>query len=738
MKKFLLALTIAAPIIGFSQWKTTSLGNAGVKEGKEKIEAAGLYSLDTQVLKQQLANVPARFSNLPGNIISIPNANGEMEKFEVWEASNFTPALQAKFPEIRAYVGLGIDDPNAYLRFSLSPAGIQTMTLRAGTSEFIEPYTVDGSKYIVFDSKSHRNQGDVPFECSTPETSALVNDSEDLVVASKSSTGVFKTFRLAQSVTGEYSQYFGGTMTGAMGGINATMTRVNGVFEKDFAVQLILVDNNEDVVYLNASTDPYTNPNNIGTTQSQLQSTLNSVIGANNYDIGHIFHRTGGGGNAGCIGCICNNANKGQGYTSPGSGGPEGDNFDIDYVAHEMGHQLGANHTFTFGYEGTSAQVEPGSGSTIMGYAGITAYNVQAHSDDYFTYKSILQVQVNLQNKPCANNTTLSNQAPVVDAGEDYDIPKGTAFVLTGSATDPDGDTLEYGWEQNDVGNGSTTDANSRVSFTKTAGPNFRSNPYLTEPVRYTPRFDYVLLNDVTSVESWWRTKWEAVTTVARQFNFTLTARDNNPEGGQTNTDAMRVFVRDAGPFMVTNPIQSQDVSLSGNSMLVEWDVAGTDADPINTSDVKISLSTDNGATFTVLAESTPNDGSETVTIPTGTVAIGNCRILIEAVGNIYYAVSRPFNFTGQMGVADVSSNTAIGIYPNPNNGQFYVKAGNVSKGDIKTTIFDTAGRLVYSQTKNHNGGSLNQSYNVKLPVGVYMVVIESADGKTTDKLIIK
>ncbi len=737
MKKFLLALAFATPIVGFSQWKSTNLGNATVKEGKQNIKAAGLYSLDTQVLKQQLTNAPARFSNLPGNIISLPNADGKMESYEVWEASNFAPGLQAKFPEIRSYVGIGIDDPNAYLRFSMSPAGVQTMTLRAGKSEFIEPYTVDGNKYIVFDSKAHRNQGDVPFECSTPETSALVNDSEDLVNANKSSVGVFKTFRLAQSVTGEYTQYFGSTVADAMGGINATMTRVNGVFEKDFAVQLILVDNNDEVVFTNASTDPYSNPGNIATTQVQLQNTLNSVIGPDNYDIGHIFHRSGGGGNAGCIGCICSNANKGKGYTSPGTGGPEGDNFDIDYVAHEMGHQLGANHTFTFGYEGTSAQVEPGSGSTIMGYAGITSYNVQAHSDDYFTYKSILQVQTNLQSRPCANNSTLTNQAPIVDAGSDYNIPNGTAFVLTGSATDPDGDTLEYGWEQNDTGTGSTTNANSRVSFTKTTGPNFRSNPYETEPVRYMPRFDYVLFNDVTSAESWWRTKWEAVTSVARQFNFTLTARDNNAEGGQTNTDAMVVIVKNVGPFKVTNPVNDQDVDLGTNTMLVEWDVAGTDANDINTANVKISLSTDQGDTFTVLSASTPNDGSEIVTIPTGTVATEKCRILIEAIDNIYYAVSRPFNLTGTMGVSDVN-NMAIGLYPNPNNGQFFVKANNVSKGEIKTTIFDAAGRVVYNQTKNHNGGNLDQSYNVKLPVGVYVIVIESADGKTTDKLVIK
>lgn len=735
MKKVLLALVLALPIVGFSQWKTANLGKVEVKEGKEMIEAAGLYSFDNEVFKQQLANAPERFSGQSGKIISIPNAEGKMEKFEVWEASNFTPTLQAKFPEIRAYVGIGIDDPNAYLRFGLSPQGISTMTLRAGKSEFIEPYTVDGNTYIVFNSKSHRNSGEIPFECKTDDTAALSTELGDIASGNKASNGVFKTFRLAQSTTGEYGQYFGG-LAGAMAAINITLTRVNGVFEKDIAVQLILVDNNEDVVFIDPNTDPYSPPSGMGQWQNQLEATLNNIIGFANYDIGHLFGRSGGGGNAGCIGCICN-AGKGRGYTSPGQGGPEGDNFDIDFVAHEYGHQLGANHTFSFNYEGTGANVEPGSASTIMGYAGITSFNVQAHSDDYFTYKSIQQIQNNLQNKPCAINTPLDNEAPIVNVGATYNIPTGTAFVLTGTATDPDNDPLVYNWEQYDSGTNATTGANSRVSFTKTIGPNFRSNPHETTPVRYMPKFEYVLTRDVDTTENYWRTKWEAVTTVTRTFNFTFTARDNHVGGGQTATANLKVNVRDAGPFKVTNPVENQDVPLNSNTMLVEWSVLGTDQAPINTSHVRILLSTDDGASFTEVVASTENDGSETITIPAGTVAGSTMRIMIEAIDNIYYAVSRPFKFSGTMGVTDLDAST-VGLYPNPNKGQFFLKANNVAQGTVKTAIYDTSGKLVYSQDQNHFGGSLNQSYNVKLPTGVYMVTIETASGTTTHKLVIK
>lgn len=740
MKKVLFALALALPLAGFSQWKTTSVRNAEVKQGKEEIKAAGFYSFDKQIFSQQVANAPERFSNQPGKIISIPNAEGKMESFEVWEASNFEPELQAKFPEIRSYIGIGLDDPYAYLRFSLSPQGIQTMTLRPGSSEFIEPYTVDNSAYIVFNSKEHRQKGALAFECTTDETSALSNELMDLVGSTeKSSAGVFKTFRLAQSCTGEYGTYFGGTVAGAMAGVNATLTRVNGVFEKDFAINLILIANNDQVIFTNPNTDPYSPPSGMDSWPNQLRTTLNNVIGVANYDIGHLYGRSGGGGNAGCIGCICSDANKGTGYTSPGTGGPEGDNFDIDYVAHEYGHQIGANHTFSVYYEGTGANVEPGSASSIMGYAGITSYNVQAHSDDYFTYKSIQQVQTNVQNKPCAVNTTInSNGTPTADAGIDYNIPAGTAFKLTGVGTDPNGDTLVYNWEQYDSGNQSTTNANSKVFFTKTVGPNFRSIPHKTVPYRYMPAFDYVLNMDVTQNQPYWQTKWEAITTVARAFNFSFTVRDNNPAGPQTATDLMKVTVRNTNPFKITNPIENQSVDLSSGTMLVQWDVATTDQSPISTSNVRILFSKDNGVTFTTLLESTPNDGSETVTFPSGTVAGNGARIMVEAIDNIYYAVSRKFALTGQMGITEIGDQLNVGIYPNPNNGQFFLRASNVPSGNIKTTIYNTAGQLVYTSEKSHTGGNFNQTYQVNLPTGVYMIIIDTGKSKTTDKLIIK
>lgn len=645
-KNLLLVVFILSLNFSFSQrnssWKLYDNNKTITSEKIRQVP----YSVDQKLIefnavqfKQSLANVPQKSSGHAGVEVLIPNIKGNLEKFKVWESSNFEPALQAQFPEIRAYVGKGITDPSAVLNFSLSPKGIQTMVFRADTgTEFIEPYTKDNSVYVIFDSAT-RIKGKLPFNCSTEDVSINQSLSNKLVNTTLSSAQSYKTMRLALSCTGEYGQYHNGTVSGALAAMNATMTRCNGVFERDLAIKLLIIANNNLVVYTNATTDPYSPAASMNNWNAELQANLNSVIGAANYDIGHLFGATGGGGNAGCIGCVCVDATKGSGITSPADGIPEGDTFDIDYVAHEMGHQMGANHTFTHTTENTSVNVEPGSGSTIMAYAGIGGggTDMQSHSDDYFHFKSLSQIQSNMNPKTCpvSTSTTVTNPRPTVSVTPSYTIPVGTAFKLTGSGTGTAGEVLTYCWEENDdaatVGGTATF-----PSPTKTDGPNFRSRPPSASPVRYFPQFSDVLAGNLVNT-------WETVSTVARTLAFAFTVRDNSTAGfgGQTNSLATLVSVVDAGgAFTITSP-NTTNVSWNvGSTQTITWNVAGTTGSGINTANVNILLSTDGGATFPiVLAAGTTNDGSETVTLPS--TPSPTCRIMIEAVGNVFYAVSK-------------------------------------------------------------------------------------------------
>ena len=611
-------------------------------------------TVDAAQLKAILTNAPQRNSGAAGVLITLPTVSGTTEQFRVFEASNFEPGLQAQFPNIRSYVGVGVQDATAHLRLSLAPQGVQTMVLRADKkTEFIEPYTANNAVYAVFTSADKRTAGKLPFTCSTPEEHAIHEAAEN---AGKGLFNdlTFRTFRLALSCTGEYAVYHGGTVEGALAAMNATMTRVNGVYEIDLALNLLLIDEEEDIIYLDAATDPYANASGMGQWNTQLQNTLTSVIGEANYDIGHLFGASGGGGNAGCIGCVCENG-KGSGITSPGDSTPEGDSFDIDYVAHELGHQLGGTHSYAIIDEGSGTNVEPGSGTTIMGYAGITGpTDVQSHSDDYFTYINIFQIQTNLEGKDCAVTSTLTNEPIVIDAGENYNIPIGTAFVLTAVGAEANGDNVTYTWEQNNDANASYVADGGFPSPTKTNGASFRSVPPSANTVRYMPNFGSVLQNDLIN-------EWETVSNVSRSLNFTFTGRDNAVGGGQTATDAMIVTVRGAaGPFVVTSQ-NTTDLEWHVNTQhTITWNVAGTTGNNINTQNVKILLSTDGGATFgTVLAESTPNDGSEVITLPAG-VEGAYCRIMVQAVGNIYYALNAtPFTI-GVTNTCTTYNNTTI------------------------------------------------------------------------------
>ncbi|MBK1898127.1 GEVED domain-containing protein [Chryseobacterium paridis] len=628
-------------VVTSAQWSPTSFRGEKIR-GSSEIK--NYYSLDIPLLKSQLANAQETGKNAKPVTISLPTMDGKIERFAVYSFPVVVKELADEY-QLGSYVGVGIDDPGKYLRFSLAPNDFQSMIFKNGKAEFIEPVNKDKTVYGVHPKTDKSSEG---FLCSMDENllskqeinrlyekgSAFTNQTTNFA---KSSDKKYRTMRLVMSVTGEYTQFHGGTVAGALTAINATLTRVNGVFEKDFALHLNL-QNFPGVIYTNAATDPYS-PAAAGAGGAwnlELQNTLTANVGNANYDIGHLFGASGGGGNAGCIGCVCVDPTtgvpkgKGSGYTSPADGIPQGDNFDIDYVAHEMGHQLGGNHTFSHGLEGTGVNMEPGSGSTIMGYAGITGANtdVQPHSDDYFHIASIKQVQANLISKTCDVETPVANNPPVISALPTYNIPKGTAFVLTASATDPENDPMTYTWEE--VDNATVTINKNNLGLT-TTGASFRSIAPTTSPIRYFPKLSSVLAGVLNNSNN----GWESVSTVARNSKFSVTVRDNSPIANQQQTQFAEqvITVGNDGPFKVTTA-----TAYNNGPSTVTWDVVNTTAAPYNVANVKIDYTTDNGVTWNVLTPSTANDGTESLTF--GALTLGSTvKIRVSSIGNVFYAI---------------------------------------------------------------------------------------------------
>jgi hypothetical protein len=655
--------TFWSPVDGVSRMETSPSVQRQSFPGQVK-----LFGLNRSGLEQRLFSVVDR----PGQptIISLPNADGNIEQFELFEASNFEPGLQAKFPKIRAFSGRGITDRQATVKLSISPRGLQGTVFRTASgllkfearTEIIEPYSKDRTVYAVFTSASR--PGELPWACNSPVEHALFTEwkkqiEDDRTAAVESNTGEIRTMRLAQSCNGEYANYFGATDASqvemVLAGFNGTLTRANGVYERDLGVHMNLIPETTSLIFYDPATDPYSD--DLGSWNDELAGAIAAQgITPAMYDIGHMFGASGGGGNAGCIGCVCSpNHDKGMGITSPADEIPEGDNFDIDYVVHEVGHQLGANHTFSYGQlpipEMLGQDKEIGSGITIMGYAGITPVsNVAPHSIDIFHETSIGQIQTNLPTRGCPAEGIVpsTNRAPVVAPVSNYTIPIMTPFKLTGSATDPDGDALTYNWEQNDSAeNTGITIVAASANPTKLIGPNWLSFNSTSSPTKYFPRLSTILAGEFTTQALPGGDPGvliEALSSVTRDLNFRLTVRDNHPYVpgvaiGQTQYTDTKVSVTNlAGPFKVSAP-DSAVTWQGGTPQTVTWLPGNTFLPPVNTAFVNIRLSVNGGETFPiVLKANTPNDGSETVVIPN--LGTSSARIMVEAAGNIFFDIS--------------------------------------------------------------------------------------------------
>lgn len=627
---------------GDSVWTKSDKNEFSQKEVlyRESVPSkASYYTLNMDRLQSRLQQVPDRMSTSQSHLLlDFPDADGSMASYRIMEYSVMEPELQAKYPTIRSYVGYSVTDAAKVIYFSVSSLGLHAMTTSndKGT-EFINPYTKDGAYEVFYRNELPNATG--MFECDVIDDvmHRPLSFTFDFDASNNANDGMRRTFRLAVGTSVEYTNFHGGTVASTMAAIIITMTRVNGIYDRELSMRMVLVKDN-DLLISTTKNDLFSNSGEI----SLNNDIIDGLIGASNYDIGHSF-TTGSGGSA-YVNSVCTDS-KASGTT--GLSSPIGDPFDIDFVSHEMGHQFGATHTFN-GSTGNCSGInrsgitayEPGSGSTIMSYAGICSpQNLQNNSDEYFHQASLQQIWTNITvgTADCAVLTPTGNTPPTANAGASYSIPVSTPYKLTGASTDVDGTkTHTYTWEQFDLGPAGI--ATSTTEF----GPMVRSVRGTTNPVRYIPSLPDVIDNGGVL------TKWEQLASIGRVFNFALTVRDNDERGGQTAVDNMTVTtIGDAGPFAVTSQ-NKDEIWEVGAHKTVTWDVANTDQAPINTPTVTIKLSIDGGKSFPfTLAENVPNNGSIEIVVPDGAVTT-QARVMVESVDNIFYNVNSS-NFTIEM-----------------------------------------------------------------------------------------
>jgi len=699
-------------------------------------------SLDRNGLNAFLTSLPAE-KDLANKTMAptmlMPMPGGGTARFRVWESSIMEPALAAMFPSIKTFSGQGIDDPTATIRFDWTEHGFHAIILSNSTGDiFIDPYQrTDLDHYSVYFKKDLKNIHS--FSCQTEDEVARTVDSAS---GARGNAGTcagtqLRTFRLALACTVEYSAAVSSpsapTIPLVLSAIVTAINRVDGVYEKEVDVRLVLIANEQNLIYL-TGTDPYTNGN--GTTMlGENQVNVDAIIGATNYDIGHVFS-TGGGGIA-SLAVPCT-PNKARGVT--GLPNPTGDGFYIDFVAHEMGHQFGATHTFNSttgncggGNRSASTAVEPGSGITIMGYAGICLASNDLAPNSIPTFHAVSFDQINTfagdptKGGSCAVLTATGNNVPVVNAGSNFTIPVSTPFVLSGTATDADAsDVLTYSWEEIDAGpagNWNTPSGNAAL---------FRSFLPTSTGIRYFPKLSDQV-NNTTTIG-------ELLPSYSRNMSFRLTARDNRAGGGGVCSADMQMTVDGAsGPFVVTIP-SATGISWPANSaQTITWNVANTNNAPVSCSNVSIELSTDGGNTFTnILLASTPNDGSEVVTLPSGTST--TARIRVKAVGNVFYDMSNN-NFTISAPVPGFDfSSPATTAVPCASATPATVSLGATSFLGYTTPVALTAenvpaGTSVLFGTNPVIPGNSTlitlQNANT-LPVGTYTITIKGVSGAIT------
>ncbi|WP_198666819.1 reprolysin-like metallopeptidase [Taibaiella helva] len=720
-------LTGCLSLIALSQAQATGFfhsfdGNTAPSKGRQVLQplAYRLEMAEQPALKDflfSLSNDPAKAQR-----ISLPTPDGSSRDFYVWNTPMMEEPLRSRFSEIQTFTARAADNPSVTAKLDFTVNGFHAMVFDGTNTFFIDPYSdIADGYYTIYYKRNYQRPEQQYMTCSLggealPDAEGNLPETIDGQLPSlgmKQSGGTRKTYRLALSCTGEYAAAVGGsvpTTASVLSAMTTSMNRVNGIYEREVAVTMVMVGNNDQLVYLDASSDPFTANNDGNTLLGQNQSNTTSVIGSANYDIGHIFS-TGGGGVA-FLGCVCRNFSKARGVT--GSANPVGDPYDVDYVAHEMGHQFGANHTFNrcSGTENSFTAYEPGSGSTIMAYAGICGpiNNLQAHSDDYFHTASLDEISDYITTQsgadcPVTDVGTTPPTLPSITAS--YSVPYKTPFELMAPDATPGSpeDALTYCWEEWDLGN---LRADEDTSARFTMGPVFRSFAPVAGKLRVFPRIDSLVRN-ITAY------KGERLPAVARTLRFKLAARSlaNGFGAFDFSDNVVTLNVINTGqPFKVTSPNLSTDTAYANASETITWDVSQTDAAPISAANVDIFLSVDGGFTYPfTLATGVPNTGSATLMMP-DTYSF-RARVKVKGAGNVFFDISdvnfKLIDTNKVMSVADAQLRNDLLIYPNPAVNEINVT--NKGMGQLDLVLFNALGQKLWS-------GTVQKS--VVIPVGAF------------------
>lgn len=705
-----------------------------------------LYGVNLSALLQSSKQAPELSNNSSSLLWNLPDADGNIHTFEIFNNAAMDIELANDVQNIRSLKGIDVKNRAHQISISISDIfGVHVMGFTPdGATYYLDNFT-NSLNYVV---AYYKNDLEAPSSFFTCETEGLntqpfneINTPQTFSLDNKR-----RTFRLAMACTTEYSNFHvnnapAGTPNTTedqkknivLAAMNVTLTRLNQIFERELNIHLNLVATNKNIIFI--TSDDFNN-NNAGVLIGQSQTVITNAIGNANYDIGHTVS-TGGGGLAQLY-APCNIQTKAMGIT--GSPAPVGDAYDVDYVAHEMGHQFGANHTFRNSCQGNvngQTAMEVGSGSTIMSYAGICPPNVQMNVNDYYHYISIKEMQTFLQSASCAQQTTVNNSAPVIQPLVAKTIPYGTPFILTANATDADAaDVLTYAFEQVD-----TQSSTQPPVATSQTGPAFRSITPTTKNYRSFPA-ESTVLSGTTNTSGIVDSQWERLATVTRPYRFIATVRDNHAMGARVvYTQPVNITVASTGPFVITapnnNPTTQEPIWHLGSTKTITWNVAGTNTGTINTPNVNILISTNNGDSYTMLASNVPNNGSATVTIPTNLANTAEGRIKIEAVNNIFYTVSKKLTIWDPNMSVEENEFSNLKVYPNPTKDVVNIEFETATFGKTKFDIFDINGRLVKTTESDLQNETKHQINIEQFTSGTYILVITNAK-KTSSRKIIK